>query len=96
MTLASSVLLALALSLVESPAATTSWALTLDPGTTEIRFTVGSTLHLVEGTARLVRGEIRFDPATGDADGEVVVDASSLESGNGRGQGGMSHGPGPR
>ena len=39
------------------------------------------TLHNVHGTLRLVRGEIRFDPAGGLASGEVVLDAHSATTG---------------
>ncbi|MDE3170153.1 MAG: YceI family protein [Acidobacteriota bacterium] len=53
-----------------------------DPSATRIRFTLGATLHAVHGTMQLKRGEIHFDPATGNASGEVVVDATSAETGN--------------
>lgn len=64
------------------PAAAGEWTLTLDPEATEIRFTLGATAHTVRGSARLVRGAIAFDPGGGRARGEVVVDATSLETGN--------------
>lgn len=57
--------------------------LTFDPERTTIRFEVDSTLHLVQGTVRLVRGALRFDTAGGPATGEVVVDATSADTGNG-------------
>jgi polyisoprenoid-binding protein YceI len=53
----------------------------LDPKATTIRFVLDATMHKVRGTAALERGEIRFDGA-GGAEGEVVVDATSLQSGN--------------
>jgi len=55
---------------------------TLDPAQTKVNFTVDSTLHTVHGDFRLKRGSIRFDSATGQAGGELVVDATSGESGN--------------
>ncbi len=58
-------------------------AIELDPAQTRIDFTLSATLHTVHGTFRLKRGTIRFDPATGKASGEVVVDATSGNSGNG-------------
>jgi len=57
--------------------------LVLDPAATTIRFDVDSTLHRVHGTARLERGELAFDPAGGPASGRIVIDATSLETGNG-------------
>jgi polyisoprenoid-binding protein YceI len=57
----------------------------LDPAQTKVDFTVDSTLHTVHGAFQLKRGRIQFDPATGQAGGELVVDATSGESGsNGR------------
>jgi polyisoprenoid-binding protein YceI len=57
-------------------------ALRIDPAQTQVEFTLGAVLHTVHGTFRLQRGEIRFDPATGSASGELVVDATSAQSGN--------------
>jgi polyisoprenoid-binding protein YceI len=52
----------------------------LDPDATTIDFTLGATLHTVEGTLRLDRGEVRYDPGTGAASGEVVIDATSADT----------------
>lgn len=57
--------------------------LTLDPQACAVRWTVDSTLHMVHGTFALKRGRVDFDPQTGEASGEIVVSASSGESGNG-------------
>jgi polyisoprenoid-binding protein YceI len=57
--------------------------LVLDPDATRIHFDVDSTLHRVEGTARLVAGELRFDTDGGEVSGRVEIDARSLETGNG-------------
>jgi polyisoprenoid-binding protein YceI len=64
--------------------ATVSNAITLsmDPARSDVHWTLGSTLHTVHGTFALKRGEIRVDPATGDASGEFVADATSGKSGN--------------
>ena len=59
-----------------------STALEVDPAQTQVEFTLGAVLHTVHGTFRLKRGEMRFDPATGAAGGELVVDATSAESGD--------------
>ncbi len=59
-----------------------SVTLNLDPAQTKITFTLGATFHTVEGSFKLKSGTIRFNPATGEASGDVVVDATSGESGN--------------
>lgn len=56
----------------------------LDPSATEIRFEVAATLHRVRGTATLRRGELIFDPEGGAVRGEIVIDATSLDTGNER------------
>lgn len=56
--------------------------LALDPTATKIAFTLGATLHTVDGSVRLSHGEVRFDPAGGTASGEIVVDARSAQTGN--------------
>ena len=68
--------------LAASPVSAQETLLRLDPAQTKIEFTLGSMLHTVHGTFQLKRGEIRFDPVTGKASGEVVVDAASGSSGN--------------
>jgi polyisoprenoid-binding protein YceI len=57
-------------------------ALQIDPDRTKVEFTLGDVLHTVHGTFLLTRGNIRFDTATGRASGELVVDATSGESGS--------------
>jgi len=54
----------------------------IDPAQTHVDFVVGSTLHTIHGTFRLTRGDLRFDPATGAASGELAVDAGSGNSGS--------------
>lgn len=56
--------------------------LNLDPARTQITFTLGATFHTVEGSFKLKSGAIQFNPANGEASGNVVVDATSGESGN--------------
>jgi polyisoprenoid-binding protein YceI len=53
----------------------------LDPAQTEIRWKL-SGLHSVHGTFKLKTGEFLFNPKTGLAEGEILVDATTGESGN--------------
>jgi polyisoprenoid-binding protein YceI len=54
----------------------------LDPAQTQIRWKLGADLHKVDGSFKLKSGEFVFDPATGVAEGEILVDATTGESGN--------------
>ena len=54
----------------------------IDPAQTKVEFTLGSLLHTVHGEFHLKRGNLRFDPQNGKASGELVVDATSGESGS--------------
>lgn len=56
--------------------------LNLDPAKSNLHWTLGSTLHSVHGTFSLKRGTVQFDPASGNANGEFVADATSGQSGN--------------
>ncbi len=55
---------------------------TLDPAQTKIAWTLGATMHTVHGTFKLKSGVVKFNPKSGDASGELIVDATSGESGN--------------
>jgi polyisoprenoid-binding protein YceI len=57
-------------------------AFAIDPAQTKVEFTLGDVLHTVHGTFSLKRGTIRFNETTGKADGELVVDAASGNSGS--------------
>jgi polyisoprenoid-binding protein YceI len=54
----------------------------LDPAQSHVNFTLGDVLHTVHGSFQLKSGTIRFNPATGEASGSLVVDATSGNSGN--------------
>jgi polyisoprenoid-binding protein YceI len=56
--------------------------LSLDTNRSEVHFTLTDTLHTVHGTFHIQQGEIAFDPATGHANGSILVDALSGQSGN--------------
>lgn len=53
----------------------------LDPAQTSVKFTLGDVLHTVRGTFKLKHGTLQVEPA-GKIAGEIVVDATSGESGN--------------
>lgn len=56
--------------------------LQMDPGQTKVEFTLGDILHTVHGVFALKRGDLSFDPITGKAEGELVIDAASGDSGS--------------
>lgn len=69
--------------LVVGSAAAQRTTFQLDPAHTSVTFTLGAVLHTVNGTFRLKHAMLQFEPATGKLGGEIVVDATSGESGNG-------------
>jgi polyisoprenoid-binding protein YceI len=56
--------------------------LRIDPAQSKVHWTLGTTLHAVHGTFAFKNGTFHLDPATGKANGEIVVYATSGESGN--------------
>jgi polyisoprenoid-binding protein YceI len=54
----------------------------VDAAHSTLHWTLDTTLHLVHGTFAVKQGEITVDPATGDATGEIVVDATSGKTDN--------------
>jgi polyisoprenoid-binding protein YceI len=76
-------LLAVALAIgAAAQAPATPMAITLDPSTTAIHWTLDTTLHTVHGSFKLKSGGFKIDPASGDVNGLIVIDASSGESGD--------------
>jgi polyisoprenoid-binding protein YceI len=63
-------------------AAASEIVLTVNPDQSTVNWSVDSTLHRVHGTFTVKKGILRFDPETGHAGGEIVVNANSGESGN--------------
>jgi polyisoprenoid-binding protein YceI len=57
-------------------------SLDLDPAKTDIQYTLHDVLHTVHGMFKLKKGSITFDPDSGRASGEIVVDVTSGASGN--------------
>ena len=72
----------LAAVLAALPLAAAEQGLTLAPKETKVSFTLEATAHTVHGTIPLVSGSLRFDPASGRAAGEVVLDLKSAQTGN--------------
>src|SRR5271169_1338862 len=68
--------------LISRAASAQQTQITLDPAQTKIDWTLGDVLHTVHGTFKLKSGSIVFDARTGNASGQIVVDATSGESGN--------------
>lgn len=54
----------------------------LDPAQTAVNFTLGDVLHTVHGTFKLKQGALQVEP-DGKVSGQIVVDATSGESGSG-------------
>jgi polyisoprenoid-binding protein YceI len=72
------VLFAAAAAYAQSPKVTVN----LDPAASEIRWKLTGNAHDTHGIFRLKGGQVTFDPATGEAQGELLVDLASGESGN--------------
>jgi polyisoprenoid-binding protein YceI len=65
-----------------APVATQEIVLGLDPAQTKVHWIVDSSVHTVHGTFALKSGVVHFDPESGKAGGEIVVFATSGDSGN--------------
>jgi len=65
------------------PVAAQQFTLQLDSGQTRVDFTLGDVLHTVHGTFKLKRGNVRLDSATGKVSGDLIIDATSGDSGSG-------------
>jgi len=74
-------LLLLGLAFFMAPGARAS-LLHLNPEATHVSFTLGGNMHTVEGTFKLVQGDIHFDTESGRVNGRIVLDATSARTGN--------------
>jgi polyisoprenoid-binding protein YceI len=54
----------------------------IDPGRSEVTFTLGDVLHTVHGTFHVSDTEVKFDRKTSTISGEINVSANSGKSGN--------------
>jgi polyisoprenoid-binding protein YceI len=52
-----------------------------NPAKCTVQFTLGAVLHTVHGTFKVKGGNVRFDPASGKANGQITVDVRSGETG---------------
>jgi len=57
-------------------------SLQIDPADTKVDFVLPTVFHTVHGHFVLKRGTVQFNPGTGTASGELVVDAASGDSGS--------------
>jgi polyisoprenoid-binding protein YceI len=64
----------------ENPAG--SAEIEFDASKCTVQFTLGAVLHTVHGSFKVKGGHVRFDPGSGQASGQVVVDVRSGESGD--------------
>ena len=65
-----------------APLSANELLLALDPDKSEFHWTLDTTLHTVHGNFKFKSGELRLNPASGAASGEILVPATSAESGN--------------
>ncbi|HKH44496.1 MAG TPA: YceI family protein [Thermoanaerobaculia bacterium] len=76
------VLFAAFAAIAETPARAEQRVLVLDPAASKVSFTLSATGHQVEGTMAVKSGRVSFDPATGAASGEIVLDLKSAQTGS--------------
>ena len=67
---------------VAAPATTTEVVLAVDSDHSIAHYSVDTTLHTVHGSFNLKSGTLHFNPATGKAGGQIIVAATSGDSGN--------------
>src|SRR6266852_6454798 len=54
----------------------------IDPVQSKVHWTLVSTVHTVHGSLSFKKGTLQLDTSTGKASGEIIVDATSGNSGN--------------
>jgi polyisoprenoid-binding protein YceI len=64
------------------PAQTPKVTVHFDPSSTEIHWKLSGNTHTTHGSFRLKGGQVTFDPETGAATGELLVDLATGESEN--------------
>lgn len=56
--------------------------LSIDPAQSKVHWTLESTVHTVHGSFAFKKGNLQLDTSAGKAGGEIIVDATSGNSGN--------------
>ncbi|HYU33239.1 MAG TPA: YceI family protein [Thermoanaerobaculia bacterium] len=64
------------------PLAAETLTFQLDPAATKVELSFTATLHSVEGLLHVKSGTLLLDPEAGTAQGRIVIDATSAETGN--------------
>jgi polyisoprenoid-binding protein YceI len=72
----------LLLATTSHPVSGESRRLAIQSTDSRVTFVVDATLHKVHGRVELVDSELRFDPETGDIEGQLLIDATSADTGN--------------
>jgi polyisoprenoid-binding protein YceI len=54
----------------------------LDPAKTTVQFTLGDVIHTVHGTFKAKSGRVTFDPGTGEASGQFIIDVTTGDTSN--------------
>jgi polyisoprenoid-binding protein YceI len=54
----------------------------INPSNCTVQFTLGALFHTVHGSFKVKSGYVRFDPASGQANGQIAVDVSSGVTGD--------------
>jgi polyisoprenoid-binding protein YceI len=52
----------------------------LDPQSSKVAFSLGATMHTVEGTVRATEGALTFEPGRSEVSGRIVVDARTANT----------------
>ena len=56
--------------------------LEIDPSQSKVHWMLESTVHTIHGSFAIKKGNLKLDTSTGKASGEIIVDATSGNSGN--------------
>lgn len=79
---ASKIAIGLAVGLLAALPVAATETLSLDPAKSKLTFLLGATGHDVEGSLGLRQGTVTFDRTTGEAGGEILLDAARTTTGN--------------